>query len=210
MAAYPQFCSTCGAQLPGPVPTCPRCRASVAPAAAKRSAATVIVIIIAVGFAGLSCLGVFAAIAIPNFIRYQLRAKASEVHAEMSALVKAEAAQAAREGGRYAALPRTPASPPSHEKEALSPVDLQRAASLDWIAPAAAYGRYAVAVSEDGGGAAICGESDIDGDGQLAVSVAFLPDRSGAAPAAPCTVPVPYSVKFTAGEVTQVSDRNAF
>lgn len=209
MAAYPQFCSTCGAPLPGPVPTCPRCRASVAPAA-KRSAATVILIVIAVGFVGLTCTGILAAIAIPNFIRYQLRAKAAEVRAEVSALARAEQGQAAREGGRYVALPRTPAAPPSEKKEALSPAELQRAASLDWIAPPAAYGRYAVAVSEDGGAAAICGESDLDADGQLAVTVAFLPDRSGAAPAAPCTVPVPYTPEFTAGEVAQVSERYVF
>ena len=195
--------------MPGPVPACPRCGGATA---VKRGTnwTAIIIVGVAVLFGAPCVLGVLAAIAIPNFIRYQLRAKASEVRAEMGALVRAEAAQAAREGGRYAALPRTPASPPSHEKEALSPADLQRAASLDWMAPAAAYGRYAVAVPEDGGGAAICGESDIDGDGQLAVNVAFLPDRSGAAPAAPCTVPVPYSAEFTAGEVIQVSDRSVF
>lgn len=192
---YPRFCPTCGNPLPGPVPLCPRCGTNIgAVTGAKRGGLgglAIAAIVVAIVIVGISCVGILAAIAIPNFLRYQLRSKASEVSVNMQALVRSEEAQ--RQGsGKYVALPRVPAGEPGTQKAPLSPGELEAAAALDWMAGPALYGRYAVAVSEDGTGAAICGESDIDGDGVLAVQVAFLPDEAGEAPPAPCTEPVPF------------------
>ncbi len=104
-AAQPvaRFCPTCGFQLPGPVPVCPRCATSLVGPKKRNGAVTIVVIVVAV-FLAVPCLGILAAIAIPNFIRYQLRAKASEVPALVEGLVRSEQAALAR-GGKYVALP---------------------------------------------------------------------------------------------------------
>jgi len=205
--AQARFCSRCGSPLPGGARACPQCGAATAQKKGG-GAVVIIAIVLAVLFGGTCIVGILAAIAIPNFIRYQLRAKVSELPAELMGLVKAEQAAAARDG-KYVALPRTPAGAPGTAKAPLGPEELQRAQALDWIAPSALYGRYAVAVSEDGTAAALCAEADIDGDGALAVRVAFLPDAAGAAPPAPCTEPVEYQGQ-PAGEVVEASGPNVF
>jgi type IV pilus assembly protein PilA len=205
--AQARFCTRCGSPLPKGAQGCPQC--GLATGQKKGSNAAVIVAVVAAGVLGGTCLlGILAAIAIPNFIRYQLRSKISELPAELAGLVTAEQAVAAHDG-KYVALPRTPAGKPGTEKAPLGPAELQHAQALGWIAAPALYGRYAVAVSEDGASAALCAESDIDGDGELAVRVAFLPDGSGAAPAAPCTAPVEYEGQ-PAGQVEAVSGPNVF
>ena len=207
--AQPRFCSTCGFALPGAVPRCPQCgREAPTGRPGGMGPAAVVAIVAGVVVGGVCVVGILAAIAIPNFIKYQLRAKASEVTLNLELLVRAE--QAARERtGSYLALPRMPAGAPGAQQAPLSPEEHQRALELDWITPASLHGRYAVAVSEDGGAAAICGESDVDGDGVLAVRVAFLPDAAGRAPAAPCTEPIEYAGQ-PAGTIEQVSGDNVF
>lgn len=205
--ASPRFCGRCGAALPGPVPACPRCGGATA---VKRGTnwTAIIIVGVAVLFGAPCVLGVLAAIAIPNFVKYQLRSKASEVGVEVHALVIAEQAQLAS-GGRYAPLPRMPDVTPGTSRAALGAEEQQAASRLGWATLGMLYGRYAVAVSEDGSAAAICGESDIDGDGVLRVDVAFLPGAGGEAPAAPCSKPVEYAGQ-PAGTVEQVSAPDAF
>ncbi len=64
-------------------------------------------------------IGILAAIAIPNFLRYQLRAKGSELKENVGAVFKAEEAlkQGENSGGQYSATnlrrPSTAAAPPS-------------------------------------------------------------------------------------------------
>lgn len=210
---YARFCTACGGPLPGPVPRCPRCGAEItAVGKAKRSRSATIIIIVAVAvFGAVPCLGILAAIAIPNFIRYQLRAKEASVKAELAGLVKAEQAVAMREG-HYVALGPLPASPPNSQKQPLSAEDQQVATGLDWMVGPSTYGRFRVAVAQNGSGqqaVALCAETDLDGDGTLAVHVAFLPVPAGAPPA-PCTSPVPYDRQYQAGEVIVISAPNVF
>ena len=209
-----RFCSACGGALPGPVPRCPRCGAVIA-AQKKSSAATIIIVVVACGFLGIFCLGTLAAIAIPNFLRYQLRAKEGGVRAELSALVKAELFAAER-NGHFVPLGPLPSGPPNSQKVPLSGAEREVAAGIDWMVEPATHGQYRVAVAGDEGGeaASLCAEADVDGDGTRAVHVAFLPlERDGAvvgAPPAPCTEPVPYDPKYDAGQVITITGSDVF
>jgi type IV pilus assembly protein PilA len=206
-----RFCPTCGQPLPGPVQRCPRCGADIGAAVGvhkKKNTALVVVIVLVAVFGAVSCLGILAAIAIPNFIRYQLRSKQSQVTVELTGLAMAEQALAQRTGS-YVALEAIPAAEPSTTKSQLSADELAKAASIDWVVTGATYGQYRVAVSEDGTSASLCGESDIDGDGQRAAFVVFLPGEA-APPAAPCAEPVDWRAEYASGEVIPVTDPNTF
>lgn len=210
----PRFCSACGGPFPGPVPRCPRCGAVVG--RRGTSLGTTLLIVAAVAMGGICILGILAAIAIPNFIRYQLRAKQSAVTAELDGLVKAERAAFER-GGHYLALGPLPSQPPSSQKNELSAAERDLAASVDWMVDPATYGQFRVIVAQDGSGlqaASLCAESDLDGDGVRSVHVAFLPLVRGgqvvAAPPAPCTDPVPYADGYAPGQVVKVSEDRVF
>jgi|GEM_PF-1961089 len=207
-----RFCPTCGQALPGPVQVCPRCGADIGAALGvqkKSSTSTVVVIVVVALFAGVSCLGILAAIAIPNFVRYQLRSKQSQVTVELTALASAQQARA-QSTGKYLAMPAIPAAEPGSQKSAFTADDLAAATSIDWIVAGSTYGQYRVAVSEDGTAASLCGESDIDGDGARAAFVVFLPADGVEPPPAPCTEPVAWSSSYGAGEVVRVTDANVF
>ncbi len=209
---HARFCSSCGGALSGPVPRCPRCGAEVGGKRKSSSSALTIIIVSVAVLGAIPCLGILAAIAIPNFVRYQLRAKEAGVKAELEWLVRAEQA-AFQKTGRFVALGPLPAAPPGARKSALSAEDEQVAASLAWEVPKTTYGQYRVAVAADGGSAALCAESDLDGDGVRAVRVAFLPSAPGTAegaPPAPCSTPVPYDPQALPGEVVQLTERNVF
>lgn len=213
-AAHPNFCTACGGALTGPVQRCPRCGGAIsAQGVTHRGNRSIILIVLAVAIIPvIAIIGILAAIAIPNFIRYQLRAKASELPVVLRSLVAAEQAALARDGA-YLPVPALPAAPLGPQKRPLSPEELQVAAKLGWTVAPQLYGRYAVRVAEvEGGGnsASLCAESDLDGDGQPQVWVAFFPTEGGEAVAAPCTVPVEYEARFGAGMATQVSDRSVF
>jgi type IV pilus assembly protein PilA len=156
------------------------------------------------------CSGILAAIAIPNFLRYQLRAKESELKVEIRALVQAEEAHFQR-NGRYVAVGPLPAGTPGSQKMPLSAQDLKLATDIDWMVGASTYGQYAVSVARDGQAASVCAEADIDADGVRSVQVAFLPGPEGAeTPPAPCTEPVPYSPQYPPGEPVVLSGPNVF
>jgi type IV pilus assembly protein PilA len=209
---FPNFCGACGLQLTDRAPRCPRCGADVLAVSPRKrggmGAVAIVAIVIGAGVVGLSCLGILAAIAIPNFIRYQLRSKFSEVRVEVASLVMTERATLERTG-KYVALATTPSGQPGPEKATLTPGERQQAAAIDWIVGPSLYGRYTVAVSADGRAAAVCGVSDIDGDGTPAEVVAFLPDDDGNAPDAPCTAPVAYDGQAP-GDVEPVTGPNVF
>lgn len=207
-----RFCPTCGQALPGPVQRCPRCGADIGAALGvqkKSSGSTVAVIVIAAVLVGISCIGILAAIAIPNFIRYQLRSKQSQVTAELTGLASAQQALAQRTG-KYLAMPAIPAAEPGPQKAAFTPDELAAAASIDWMVEGTTYGQYRVAVSEDGAAASLCGESNIDGHEARAVFAVFLPADGVEPPPAPCTEPVPWSSSYAAGEVVRVTDPDVF
>jgi hypothetical protein len=133
------------------------------------------------------------AIAIPNFMRYQLRSKASGTVSELIALMNAEVKRANSGAGLLAFAP-LPAAPPGTGKRTLDAEEQAVADQLGWAVPST-YAQFRVALAGEGvqRAAAFCVETDLDGDGQTAAVVGFLPivDASGkvavAPPAAPCS-----------------------
>jgi type II secretory pathway pseudopilin PulG len=209
-----RFCPTCGQALPGPVPHCPRCGAHVGAAVGvqkKSNTALVIIIVLVAVFGGVSCLGILAAIAIPNFVRYQLRAKQSQVTLELGGLAKAEQAVSA-ETGKFIAIQGMPAAQAGSVKASFTAEELASASALGWSLEGTTYGQYRVAVVEEAGvqAASLCGESDIDGDGERAAFVVFLPGDGVAPPPAPCTEPVAWTSQYAAGEVVRVTGPSTF
>jgi type IV pilus assembly protein PilA len=119
-------------------------------------------------------IGILAAIAIPNFIKYQLRSKFSEATTNIEALRKAEEAlqqgerllviagvpvpTATYPGGQYwnlgaAIMPITGVNGsgvPGTSKVALLPGELAQAAAIDWQMEGATYFQYQVTTSIPG------------------------------------------------------------
>jgi type IV pilus assembly protein PilA len=146
-------------------------------------------------------IGILAAIAIPNFMRYQLRSKASERKTNLAAIFKSE------ESLRQSERRITSTSVPGTYYEFTNPVpnggtlgtaklpwdasDLTIAQNIDWIVQGATYARYDTAVTT-GVAISACGWSDIDGDGTTAGDAFFQPQIDAAGlivttePAAPC------------------------
>jgi type IV pilus assembly protein PilA len=115
-------------------------------------------------------IGILAAIAIPNFLRYQLRAKASELKENVGAIYKSEEAlrQGESTGGMYKALAQLPVSCTlGSNKNAWANTDLTLAATIDWQVEGKTYGCYHIAsksvtVNDTGPHLTVWAESDID------------------------------------------------
>jgi type IV pilus assembly protein PilA len=129
-------------------------------------------------------IGILAAIAIPNFMRYQLRAKASERKTNLEAIFKSEAALRQSErivcggvSGVYCAFAtELPAGKTvGTSKLPWANTDLAEAQKIDWIVQGETYAVYSTVVS--GTGVAISGmaETDIDGDTVGAADAFFAP-----------------------------------
>ncbi|ACL66455.1 peptidase M48 Ste24p [Anaeromyxobacter dehalogenans 2CP-1] len=134
--------------------------------------------------------GMLAAIAIPNFVRYQLKAKDAGAQAALEALYRAEVAAHEKDGSFRElqlgeAATRTPA--------AFADAELAAARELGWQPPAGGHHVYTVGVgrTQDGRQAfAACAESDADGDGVYAAWMVWEPLEDGEgnliAPGSPC------------------------
>ena len=149
-------------------------------------------------------IGILAAIAIPNFLRYQLRSKFSELKTNVEAIYKSEESLRSSERvlcakamtGLYSAFSQTPAGAAgtaSPAKIVWQPTDLVAASQLDWQVQGATYGVYTAAIAGQptapagmvntcpaplgdlGGAVTISGQSDIDGDGVYSLVAAFVP-----------------------------------
>jgi type IV pilus assembly protein PilA len=152
-------------------------------------------------------IGILAAIAIPNFMRYQLRSKASERKTNLEAIFKSEEAlrqserrvTAASVPGTYFEFTAIPsAGTINTAKMVWTDTDLKTAQNIDWIVQGSTYAKYAAAglpATAAGVGPvalAACGYSDIDGDGVFAGDVFFQPQIGAdgkvvtAEPKAPC------------------------
>jgi type IV pilus assembly protein PilA len=114
-------------------------------------------------------IGILAAIAIPNFLRYQLRAKASELKENVNAVFKAEEAYKNREQGtglysttNLGNIPATCALGAS--KNAWAASDLGNAQAIDWIVEGKTYGCYHVLAPATAIHLTVYAESDIDAD----------------------------------------------
>jgi type IV pilus assembly protein PilA len=114
-------------------------------------------------------IGILAAIAIPNFLKYQLRAKFGELPTNINALFKAEEATRQSErpgvGGEYNAVTLIPAGCTPHTaKTPWQHGDYSRAQVIDWIVEGQTYGCYVAAVQGSGTALTAYAYSDIDGD----------------------------------------------
>jgi type IV pilus assembly protein PilA len=152
-------------------------------------------------------IGILAAIAIPNFLRYQLRAKFSELKENVNAVFKSEEAlrQGEASGGKYQALGQLPATcTPSSTKNPWLAADMTAAAEIDWAVEGATYGCYNVGTSDYTKGTrgihlTAYALSDIDSNGARGCVYLFKPTLasngnpvSGGGSAAAC----PTSVAF--------------
>ena len=139
-------------------------------------------------------IGILAAIAIPNFVKYQLRSKFSEASSNVEGIRKAQ--EALRQGernvvfagtqdaqyvaGTYHALGSTAypatAAPPGTAKSPWTTQELAAASAIDWQIEGATYFNYEVsvancltpsAVTNSGTCYTVGATADIDGDATL-------------------------------------------
>jgi len=113
-------------------------------------------------------IGILAAIAIPNFMRYQLRTKFAELPTNVTAIFKSEQAirQSERNGGKYAALAIVPATMnvAHSSKSDWTNTDRSNAAAIDWMVEGSTYGNYKALASANGVSLSVAAQSDIDAD----------------------------------------------
>jgi type IV pilus assembly protein PilA len=144
-------------------------------------------------------IGILAAIAIPNFMRYQLRAKVSELNENVTSIFKSqeamrqsERANPAGDVGQYWAAGLVPAgATPSTNKLAWAGGDVQTARRIDWAVEGNTYGRYYVGTDtftqgDSGIRLTVYAQSDVDGD-QIYRCVALFKSTLGSDGATPVT-----------------------
>jgi Zn-dependent protease with chaperone function/Tfp pilus assembly protein PilE len=136
-------------------------------------------------------IGMLAAIAIPNFVKYQLRAKDEGAKAALEALHRAEVTLQERTGSFREIVVGDKA--PGAAGVAWTEAEQAAARELGWEAAARGQHVYTVSVGATKTGKqafAACAESDTDGDGVYAAWVIWQPvaDRKGnlLAPEVPC------------------------
>jgi type IV pilus assembly protein PilA len=124
-------------------------------------------------------IGILAAIAIPNFLRFQLKAKSSEGKVNIAAIRTAEESFLA-EFGRYVAVTTVnPASVPGSSKITfLTPTGVGTFDELGWGPEGQVFFQYAVAAS--GNSYTISAAADIDADSTIQAWGYVKPDNSGA------------------------------
>jgi len=149
-------------------------------------------------------IGILAAIAIPNFLRYQLRSKFSELKTNVEAIYKSEASLQQSERvlcagaptGAYVKIGPVPAAAPSAQKNVWAAADISLASAIDWLVQGATYGQYQTATAAvPATGVATCAApvigafgyalsisaiSDIDGDTVKATVGAWQPQLNNA------------------------------
>ena len=144
-------------------------------------------------------IGILAAIAIPNFLRYQLRSKFSELKTNVEAIYKSEESLRQSERvlcagaptGAFVAIAKVPATAPSAQKVVWAKEDILLASAIDWSVQGATYGQYGIEAGTAVGAAcaapvgiggftseiSISAISDIDGDATNATVAAWVPLR---------------------------------
>jgi type IV pilus assembly protein PilA len=110
-------------------------------------------------------IGILAATAIPNFLRFQLKAKTSESKVNLAAIRTAEESYLA-EFGSYVAAAATPGSAPGTTKQAFTGGGANSFLTLGWAPEGQVFFQYGVALNT-GTPLAYTADSqaDIDGDG---------------------------------------------
>ena len=150
-------------------------------------------------------IGILAAIAIPNFLRYQLRSKFAELKTNVEAIVKSEESLRQSErvlctgaaSSQFVGFTQIPAAQPSASRAVWTggaTGDLVAASALDWVVQGGTYGAYAAITAAPPPAAAglatcagtsrlttlgtaltVAATSDIDGDTVGSVVAAFTP-----------------------------------
>ena len=131
-------------------------------------------------------IGILAAIAIPNFLKFQLKAKTSEGKTNLAAIRTAEESVFA-EYGAYVSADTSPAGPPGNNKAPF--VDTGAAGmnfdGLGWTPEGDVYFVYGVAANATGVAFTASADADIDGDASFqnwgyrkAVSGAVIPSKA--------------------------------
>jgi type IV pilus assembly protein PilA len=117
-------------------------------------------------------IGILAAIAIPNFIRFQLKAKSSEGKVNLAAIRTAEEGYMA-EYGTYVGAALTPAAVPGASKDAWTLQGIAGANfdTLGWSPEGNVYFQYGVAIPVDGTTYTATASADIDGSGVAAAEI---------------------------------------
>ncbi len=141
-------------------------------------------------------IGILAAIAIPNFLRYQLRSKFAELKTNVEAIYKSEESLRQSErvictgaaASQFAGFAQIPATTPVSSKIVWTSTDLTNASSLDWVVQGGTYGVYAARVADPPttGGNASCAAGNIGpaGQGGLGQALPGLAVAAGAGGAA--------------------------
>ncbi len=129
--------------------------------AAPKKSNTGLIVAIVVAVCAVPCvLGILAAIAIPNFIKYQTRSKAMEAKVNVRAIAVAQLAHYA-DKGEYVAAGPVPAQVPGKQRVPfVADAGFQK---LDWRTEGVRY-QYEVQVPEPNR-AVVIARGDLDGDG---------------------------------------------
>jgi type IV pilus assembly protein PilA len=160
-------------------------------------------------------IGILAAIAIPNFLRYQLRSKFAELKTNVEAIYKSEESLRQSErvlctgaaSSQFVAFTQVPVAAPASSKTVWAAADFVNASRLDWQVQGGTYGVYAAATNTPppatagagtcagtgnlgalGQGLVIGATSDIDGDtvgSAVALWAPFVNASTGVATPAP-------------------------
>lgn len=130
----------------------------------ERDSTTAVVLIATFGALAVACCGCglpFAAIAVPNFVEMQFRAKRAEVPSNVDGIKTAQLAYHAA-FDTYVEVPRTPRGRPGKAAVVWAPAPAWQ--ELGWAPDGAVRGVYWVDVSADGSDFTVHGLSDVDGD----------------------------------------------
>jgi Zn-dependent protease with chaperone function len=137
-------------------------------------------------------IGILAAIAIPNFVRFQLRAKEAGGKVALESLHRAQVALHERTK-KFRDLHLPAEGMPTAVATAWSKEDQEVASELGWEVAPTGYHSYTVSVGRTRKGKlayAACAESDLDGDGVYAAWMVWQPVDDGdgnlVAPESPC------------------------
>ena len=168
-------------------------------------------------------IGILAAIAIPNFLRYQLRSKFAELKTNVEAINKSEESLRQSERvaclnaatGQFLAFTQIPAVFGGTARTVWAPGDLVAASAIDWVVQGGTYGIYkadtaappavvaptvatcAAPLGALGQAITISATSDIDGDTVGSSVVAFTPAITASTGFVATVAPAPSA--FTAG-----------
>jgi type IV pilus assembly protein PilA len=174
-------------------------------------------------------IGILAAIAIPNFLRYQLRSKFAELKTNVEAIHKSEESLRQSErvlctgaaSSQFVGFTQIPAAAPSAARAVWVAGDLTAASALDWAVQGGTYGAYAALTAAPppataglatcagtqrlttlGQALTIAATSDIDGDTVGSIVASFTPAINNSTGAVATAAPAVAVAMFAAPPAT--------